>query len=244
MQFDGYEIDPNNIPKHVAIIMDGNGRWAKKRRIEKLKGHYQGLETLIDVLKGCEKLNVKILTIFAFSTENWKRPYEEVSGLMGLFEHFFKREFKNLKDRNIRVLHSGIYKGFSDKIIKIMDYMKSETETNDGFILNLAINYGGREEIVQATKNIAKKVSEGDISYENIDSKLFEEHLFHPELPDPDLLIRTSGELRVSNFLLWQIAYSELWFTDKFWPDFDQSDLFQAVCDYQKRDRRFGGHNE
>lgn len=235
----GFELDPQNIPVHVAIIMDGNRRWATVNSKSPMSGHREGLERVIDTLEICEEIGVKILTLFAFSTENWKRSKEEINELMKLFKFFFKREFKKLKNKNIRVLHSGIKDPFTEDIQKIIDTMTDETLGNESAVLNLAINYSGRLEILEAVKEIADTYSKTEIS--NLTEDQFRQKLFHPSLPDPDLLIRTSGEKRISNFLLWQMAYTELYFSEILWPDFSKKDFVEAIYDYQKRERRFGG---
>lgn len=237
MTIEGLELDPNNIPYHVAIIMDGNRRWAEKRHLPALEGHRRGLERVIDVLNVSEEIGVKAITLYAFSVENWKRSTSEVNGLMNLFRFFFKREFRTIKKKNIKVLHSGLKDSFSQDIQKIIDTMVQETENNTSGILNLAINYSGRSELVEGVKNIIKNGTSPDA----VTEELISLSLFHPELPDPDLLIRTSGEQRISNFLLWQCAYTELYFTDILWPEFGRRDFAQAILDYQNRERRFGG---
>lgn len=242
MNFFGLDLDPNNIPAHVAIIMDGNRRWADLKSKSPMSGHREGLERVIDTLEVCEELGVKILTLFAFSTENWKRSNEEIRELMKLFKFFFKREFKKLKKKNIRVIHSGIKDPFTNDIQNIIDTMTDETLDNSSAVLNLAINYSGRLEILEAVKEIARTSSLEEI--ENLTEEQFSSKLFHPEIPDPDLLIRTSGEQRISNFLLWQIAYTELYYSDVLWPDFSKKDFVEAIFDYQQRERRFGGRNE
>ena len=231
-------IDPNNIPYHVAIIMDGNGRWAKSRGKNRLIGHKKGLESLIEVLYACLDLNVKVVTVYAFSTENWRRPFEEITGLMTLFEFFFNREFKTIKKDRIKVIHSGCRDKLSPKILKIIDKMVNDTKDNDRAILNLCIDYSGRSEIIEAIK----KYYSDDNTTDNLNEESFSKYLFHPDIPDPDLLIRTSGEKRLSNFLLWQSAYSELYFSDVLWPDFNKEELHKAIFEYQKRERRFGSH--
>ncbi len=242
MSSESLNLDKNNIPKHVAIIMDGNRRWAKQNFLPSIEGHRQGLERVKELLDVCEEIGVSILTLYAFSTENWKRSNIEVKGLMELFKFFFKREFKALKKKNIKIIHSGIKSLFSKDIQNIIDQMTYETKHNTNGILNLAINYSGRLEIIEAIKQLSKDLSNNKLDINNITEETFSKLLFHPELPDPDLLIRTSGEKRISNFLLWQIAYTELYFTDILWPNFTKQDFINAILEYQKRERRFGAH--
>lgn len=234
------EIDMNNIPKHIAMIMDGNGRWAKKRNLPRSFGHKAGVETIREIVKSCSKLGVKYLTLYAFSTENWKRPADEVSTLMNLLVEYLKGELEELNNNNVIINYIGDISALPDICQNELLNSHFKTKNNTGLTLNLALNYGGRDEIIRAIKRISHDISENCIDIEKIDEKLISNYLYTSNMPDPDLLIRTSGELRISNFLLWQIAYSELWFTDVYWPDFKPYHLYKAIIDYQKRDRRFG----
>ncbi len=240
MNIDGFDIDENQIPKHIAIIMDGNGRWAKRRNLNRIHGHRKGVDVLIDILKISKDIKLNVLSVFAFSTENWNRPKDEVSGLMNLFVEFFSKKFKKIKKENIKVIHTGILDNLSEKVKNVINRMTKETVDNTGSILNLVFNYGGRIEIVDASKRIAECVKNQKLDIDDINEKTFNSYLYHPEITDPDLLIRTSGEQRISNFLLWELAYSEFWFTDKLWPDFKSRDFIKAISDYQQRERRFG----
>ena len=228
-------------PKHVAIIMDGNRRWAKKRGLPNIVGHRQGVKSIERVLDTAEKVGVKILTLYAFSTENWKRSKKEVNFLMKLIEHYLDTEYKRLMDNNIRLMTIGRVDRFTPSLRKKIEKVKEITKTNSGVILNLALNYGARDEIVDASRRIAEDVKSGKIEASDVSEKLFSKYLYTNALPDPDLLIRTGGEFRVSNFLLWQICYSELYVTNKFWPEFDEKDFEEAIHTYKGRVRRFGG---
>lgn len=241
MEIEGVQLDPSNLPNHVAIIMDGNKRWAEKHSLSIIEGHKQGLERVIEVLETAQDIGVPILTLFAFSVENWKRSVSEIRDLLDLFKTFFAREFDNLKKRNVKVIHSGIKEAFEPDIQKIIEVMVEETKNNRSAILNLAINYSGRSEIVEGIKKIIKEVTSHQFDLNNLTEDNFNRYLFHPELPEPDLLIRTSGEKRISNFLLWEIAYTELYFTEVLWPEFSSKDFLLAISDYQHRERRFGG---
>lgn len=236
-----YELNPDKMPKHIAIIMDGNGRWAKQRLLPRIAGHWRGAETLRDIVKFSAELKIQVLSVFAFSTENWKRPYDEVTAIMHLLLYYLKREVNNLNKNNIKIMVSGEWESLPPKVVNEINRAMELTKENTGLILNIVMNYGSRREIVHACKEISKRVLNGEISIEEVDDKLFEKYLYTEGLPDPDLLIRPSGELRISNFLLWQIAYAELWFSKVLWPDFTRNDLLEALKDYQKRERRFGG---
>lgn len=229
----------NKIPKHVAIIMDGNGRWAQKRGLKRTKGHQKGAEALKKISEYVYDKNIKVLSVFAFSTENWKRDKEEVDYLMDLFIKAFKENFDVVKKKGVKVIFSGIKDKLSDKVIKTMEKMTEETKDNTNGIFNICLNYGGQDEIINATKKISKDVKDGIIDYNDINQDLFGKYLFN-DLPPIDLLIRTSGEYRISNFMLWQMAYAELYFTDTLWPDFDEKEMDKAIDSYNKRDRRFG----
>ena len=233
------QVDPARIPAHVAIIMDGNGRWARARGLPRSAGHRQGVETVREVVSYSHKLGLKVLTLFAFSTENWKRPPWEVNFLMGLPEQYLNSELPKLVEKNVRVRVLGDEGRLPEQVRKAIAKGYQETAGNTGMILNFALNYGARTEIITAVSNLVKDCRDGKIKG-NITEELFESYLYTRNLPDPDLLIRTSGEYRISNFLLWQLAYSELWFTGVYWPDFNRLHLLQAIIDYQKRERRFG----
>jgi len=221
--------------------MDGNGRWAKKRGLPRIAGHKAGVKTVKRIVKAAGELNIKFLTLFTFSTENWRRPKKEVSAIMGLLYKTTKKEIDELYQNNVRLITTGRIDGFSPRRKEILEKAMEKTKNNTGLTLNLALNYSGRVEILDAVRKIIKDLKKGKIDEEKIDSKLFSSYLYTKDLPDPDLLIRTSGELRLSNFLLWQTSYTELYITDVLWPDFSVSDFHQAILDYQKRERRFGG---
>lgn len=229
-----------NIPEHVAVIMDGNGRGAKKRFLPRNYGHAEGAKALEAICENCEKLGIKYLTVYAFSTENWKRSVEEVSGIMNLFRKYLVDSIERSNNANMRVRLIGKREGLADDIVQKMENLERETAGNTGLQFYIAINYGGRDEIVRATKKLISDVQAGVVSEENIDESVFGTYLDTAGVPDPDLLIRTSGEERTSNFLPWQLAYSEFYFTDTLWPDFDMDSLVKAVRYYNKRERRFG----
>ena len=229
-----------NIPEHVAVIMDGNGRWAKKRFLPRNYGHAEGAKALEAICENCEKLGIKYLTVYAFSTENWKRSVEEVSGIMNLFRKYLVDSIERSNNANMCVRLIGKREGLADDIVQKMENLERETAGNTGLQFYIAINYGGRDEIVRATKKLISDVQAGAVSEENIDESVFGTYLDTAGVPDPDLLIRTSGEERTSNFLPWQLAYSEFYFTDTLWPDFDMDSLVKAVRYYNKRERRFG----
>ncbi|SFE15535.1 isoprenyl transferase [Succiniclasticum ruminis] len=239
MNVDGLDMD--NIPQHVAIIMDGNGRWAKARGKIRTQGHKVGAETLKTIVRAADTLGIKAITAYAFSTENWKRPVTEVHFIMELLSRYLTSEIEEFKENNVQVRFMGSREGLPDIVTEKMDHAIEETKNDTGIILNLAINYGGQAEILHAVKSIAQQVADGTLKVEDIDAPVFENNLYSKGLPAPDLLIRTGGDLRVSNFLLWQIAYSEIWTTQVFWPDFTPDMLVEAIKMYQKRERRFGG---
>lgn len=235
-----YNIDKTNIPKHIAIIMDGNGRWAKERNLPRAIGHKAGVETIRDIVKECSNLGVKYLTLYAFSTENWNRPKSEVNSLMKLLVQYLKQEFKELNENNVVINTIGdIYK-LPQSCIDELEHAYENTKYNTGLTLNLALNYGGRNEIINAIKNINEDVKNGKLEISEINEFIFSNYLYTSGMPDPDLIIRPSGEQRLSNFLLWQCAYSEFWYDNIKWPDFKKEHLYKAIHDYQNRDRRFG----
>lgn len=224
------------IPAHVAIIMDGNGRWALERGLPRLSGHKAGTENLREVIEACVEIGIKYLTIYAFSTENWNRPEEEIQGLMGIFRTMLDKELNNLHKNGVQLRHIGRLDGIDKKLqLKVQEAIKL-TQGNQTLILNVAFNYGGRDEILQAVKKI---VANGE-NIEDLDDDLFSKYLFTAGSPDPDLIIRTSGEFRISNFLIWQGAYAEWYFTPTYWPDFNKEELYQALLAYDERDRRYG----
>ena len=235
------EIDYNNLPRHIGIIMDGNGRWAKKRGLPRSAGHSAGAETLKKIVTECNKMGIGYITVYAFSTENWKRPQAEVDYLMNLLLSYLKDAENTLAGENVKIRAIGSRKELSQEIQEQIIKTEKFTENNTGITMNIALNYGSREEIVTAVKGIFEDVKNGKISEDKISADLISDNLYTKNQPDPDLIIRTSGEERISNFMLWQLAYSELWFTDKLWPDFSKKDLYDAILDYQKRGRRFGG---
>lgn len=228
-------------PRHIAIIMDGNGRWAKERGWIRLKGHEQGAQSVQESLDACLEAGVEYLTLYAFSSENWKRPKLEVQGLMALLEHYLGHKIEEMNRNGIRFHAIGRLKELPSSIQKRLQQAMTATAHNNKLTLTLALNYGSRAEIVDAMKAIAHKVQQGDLSGEEITEELLSDHLYTAGMPDPDLFIRTSGEYRISNFLLWQLSYAEMYITSKFWPDFKKADLLQAIEVFQKRERRFGG---
>ena len=228
------------IPAHIGIIMDGNGRWAKKRKMVRSFGHKAGAKVFRKITKYCSNIGVKYLTVYAFSTENWKRPESEINFLMDLFEQYLNECINDFKDENIKVNFIGDKTKFSEKLQKLILEVENTSQKSTGMTLNIAMNYGGRAEIVKAVKDIAKKVSTGKISIDEIDEDLISQNLYTKFQPDPDLIIRPSGEYRLSNFLTWQSVYSELLFMDILWPDFTEKDLDAAILEYNKRNRRFG----
>ena len=233
-------VDMQNLPEHIAIIMDGNRRWAKKNNLTTPQGHKEGAENLKRIAKFANKLGIKYMTVYAFSTENWKRTKEEVGALMKLLK-FYILDFLKSSRTNIKIKVIGRMDDLQDDLYKEIKKIEEKTKNNTGMILNIAFNYGGRDEIVMATKKIARKVLNKEIEINDIDEKLIADNLYTAGQPDPDLLIRTSGEERVSNFLPWQISYSEFVFTNKYWPEYSENDLLESIAIYQKRTRRFGG---
>ncbi len=233
-------IDKRRLPIHVAIIMDGNGRWAKKRDLPRTAGHEAGVDAVREVVRAASEIGIKYLTLYTFSVENWKRPREEVAALMRLLSHTTRREIDELNRNNVKLITTGRIDEFSLSRRKALSLGRDKTKNNTGLVLNLALNYGGRTEIVDAVRAIALAVHSGHIRPGEINEALFSDYLYTVGLPDPDLLIRTSGEMRISNFLLWQTSYTEMYVTDILWPDFGRSDLFKAIIEFQKRERRFG----
>lgn len=234
-------IDFNNVPKHIAIIMDGNGRWAKKRKLPRTMGHKAGVETIRDIVKECSNLGISYLTLYAFSTENWIRPKEEVSALMNLLVKYLKNEFKELDENNVVINHIGDISKLPEVCRQELLKAYENTKSNTGLVLNLALNYGGRDDIIRAFKKMYIDVREGKCKLEDINEQTISNYVDTKGMPDPDLIIRPSGEQRLSNFLLWQCAYSEFWYSNVNWPDFKKEHLHRAIYDYQNRDRRYGG---
>ena len=233
-------LDPEKVPRHIAIIMDGNGRWAQRRRLSKIEGHQRGLEAARTVVEACEELGVKILTLYAFSKENWQRPRKEVNDLMRLLQRSLRKERDKLFKRNLRLTIIGDLEDLPTAVRDLLVETVEMTQHKDGLIVNLALSYGGRSEIVVGIRKVIEAIEGGRITTDDITTETFSRYLFTRDLPDPDLLIRTSGELRISNFLLWQIAYTELYFTPTLWPDFGKEELIEACIAYQNRERRFG----
>lgn len=235
------QIAKDRLPRHIAIIMDGNGRWAQKRALPRSMGHRAGVEALRKIVKTCSKLGIEVLTVYAFSTENWRRPKDEVSVLMKLLTEYLKRELEELHQNNVVIRAIGKINDLPREAQHELEHAMESTRNNTGLILNLALNYGGRSEIIGVVKKLSKDLLNGQLRIEEIDEERFSKELFTSGLPDPDLLIRTSGEMRLSNFLLWQLAYTEIVVVEELWPDFGQKALLEAIKEYQKRDRRFGG---
>ncbi len=234
-------LDPEKLPKHVAAIMDGNGRWAKKRALNRVKGHEEGTESVRSIVRTSRKLGIKYLTLYAFSEENWRRPRHEIAALMGILKRFLKSELPEMLENGIKLRAIGDIDKLPGDARKILDSTIEKTSENEEMTLTLALSYGGRQEICRAVKKIAAKVRSGDIESDDITDDTIYENLYTAGIPDPDLLIRTSGEYRLSNFLLWQIAYTEIYITPALWPDFREEEYIQALTDFQKRERRFGG---
>jgi undecaprenyl diphosphate synthase len=234
-------IDPANVPTHVAIIMDGNGRWAKQRGLPRVAGHHSGMKNVKKITIAANDIGVKVLTMYAFSTENWKRPKEEVEFLMKLPQEFFPMEIAELVEKNVRIRMTGWKESLPDHTLRAIEDAIERTKHNTGLILNFALNYGGRKEILAGVQDMVQDVQAGTFRLEDLNEETFSSYMLTDDLPDPDLLIRTSGELRLSNFLLWQLAYSELWFTDAYWPEFTEDIFYQAIAEYQRRARRYGG---
>ena len=233
-------IDASRLPGHVAIIMDGNGRWAKRRHLPRVAGHRAGVRPVRETIETCCRLGIDALTLYAFSVENWKRPRAEIETLWALLRHYLRQELPDLKKNNVRFQVIGRVAELPQEVQDDLDFAIVETAACTGLRLNVALNYGGRSELVDAVNEILVRARQSGGEF-RVDERTISEHLYTADLPDPDLLIRTSGELRVSNFLLWQIAYSEIWVTDKFWPEFKTTDLLESILDFQRRERRYGG---
>ncbi len=234
------DLKPELLPRHVAVIMDGNGRWAKRQGMPRIMGHKRGVDALKDLLRCCRDWGIKALTAYAFSTENWGRPQEEVDFLMTLFQRVLRQELREMVKEDVQIRFVGNLNALPSALQTEIERSVAETENNLGIRFTVATNYGGRQEIIQACRAIATKVEQGLLQPDEIDEAIFEKHLYTAGTCDPDLLIRTSGEMRLSNFLLWQMAYSEIYITDTFWPDFNRSEFHQALRVYQQRERRFG----
>ena len=230
------------LPRHIAVIMDGNGRWAKQRHRPRIFGHHAGAEPVRKCVRACSKLGVTHLTLYTFSIENWTRPQTEVVGLMAFLEEVLRREVLELSENNVRLNAIGRLDALPAATRKTVDRSIETLAKNTGLVLTLCLSYGGRAEIVDAARRLSERVKTGELAAGDIDEELFRTALYDPSIPDPDLLIRTSGELRISNFLLWEIAYSEIWVTETLWPDFTEAHLLDAIEDYMKRERRYGGH--
>jgi undecaprenyl diphosphate synthase len=228
------------LPQHVAVIMDGNGRWAKRQGLPRFMGHKRGVDALKDLLRCCQDWGIQALTAYAFSTENWKRPQEEVDFLMTLFQRVLRQELREMVEENVQIKFVGNLQALPRSLQQEISRSMEETKDNRGIRFSVATNYGGRQEILQACQAIAKQVQQGLLQPDEINEQVFESHLYTAGITDPDLLIRTSGEMRLSNFLLWQMAYGEIYITDALWPDFDRAEFHRALCAYQQRERRFG----
>jgi undecaprenyl diphosphate synthase len=235
------ELTRENIPTHVAIIMDGNGRWATRRGLPRVAGHHAGMKAIRKIATAADDIGVKVLTMYAFSTENWVRPKEEVDFLMKLPQEFFPLEIEELIRKNVHIRMTGWDENVPEITLKTVQDAMNRTKDNTGLILNFAFNYGSRKEMIHGIKQVCEDVAAGNLSLDQLDEEKFGDYLLTRDLPDPDLLVRTSGELRISNFMLWQLAYSELFFTPVYWPDFSEGHFYQAIYEYQRRARRYGG---
>ena len=240
MNSDVPSLQPDSLPRHIAIIMDGNGRWAKKRSLNRIRGHREGAESVRVIVRACREIGIEFLTLYAFSTENWQRPPLEISTLMSLLKGFLRSELAEMMENGIRLNAIGQIERLPDDVVRVLRNTMDMTRKNKGMILNLALSYGGQDEIVAAARKIAAEVQAGSLQPEKITKTLFSNYLYTQGMPNPDLLIRTSGEMRVSNFLLWQIAYTEIYVTKTLWPAFRREELIRILHDYQKRERRFG----
>lgn len=229
-----------NVPRHVAIIMDGNGRWAKRRGLPRVMGHREGVKTVERIVEACIGFGVRYLTLYAFSTENWNRSEREISALFALLDRFLDTKLELLQKNNVRFCVIGERHRIAPRLRKKIEHLEERTRKNNRLVLNVALSYGAREEIISAVRALSEEVKKGSLKPSEIDEKLFSRHLYTRDCPDPDILIRTSGEMRISNFLLWQISYAELYVTPTLWPDFNERDLEKAIEEYQKRERRFG----
>jgi len=234
------QLEKEKLPKHIAIIMDGNGRWANKRSFKRIFGHREGMESVKEIVRACRELEIQALTLYAFSSQNWQRPELEVKALMSLLKKYVRSEVNELNENNIRLRGIGDLEKLPKSVIKVFNEAVEITKNNTGMVLSVALSYGGREELLSAVTKIAKKIEAGELSLAELNEDIISKNLYTAGLPDPDYLIRTSGELRISNFLLWQIAYSEIYVTDVLWPDFRKDDLYRALIEFQKRKRRFG----
>lgn len=237
-------LDPDRLPRHVAVIMDGNGRWAQQRGLPRVEGHRKGVQAVRSTIEECCRLGIEQLTLYCLSTENWKRPQAELDFLMALLHHYLLAERAEIMEQNIRFTTIGRRQGLPDEVLREIDESVRVSSGNTGMTLCLAINYSGRAELADAVRTIAEQVRAGQLSPEDVDETTIADALYTAGMPDPDLLIRTAGEMRVSNFLLWQISYAELWVTSRCWPDFDPATLQEALRDYARRERRFGGLSE
>jgi undecaprenyl diphosphate synthase len=234
------DIDLQKLPRHIAIIMDGNGRWAKQHALGRIMGHQKGVEAVRKTVRLCREIGIQYLTLYAFSVENWLRPDQEVAALMQILRQYLRSELAEMMENDIRLHAIGDIDGLQAPVRKLLAETMARTAGNRGMVLNLALSYGGQDEIIRAVRRIADDVREGKLAAEDITRESFAAYLYTAGIPDPDLLIRTSGEFRISNFLLWQSAYTEFYFTEVLWPDFDKKDLFAAIADYQRRERRYG----
>lgn len=232
--------DPAGLPRHVAVIMDGNGRWAKKRLLNRVRGHEKGVESVRTIVRACREFEIPYLTLYAFSTENWQRPQNEIKALMSLLKSFLKKELPEMRKQQIRLAVIGQIHRLPQDVFKALEAAMDETSGNEKMTLNLALSYGGRTEITDMVKAIGRKVARGEVNPDEIDQGVVADHLYTSGIPDPDLMIRTSGEMRISNFLLWQLAYAEIFVTPTLWPDFSRDEFLDILHQYQKRDRRFG----
>ncbi len=236
-----FELDYSNLPVHIGVIMDGNGRWAKKRGLPRSAGHQAGADTLKKIVTECNKMGIKYITVYAFSTENWKRPKEEVDFLMNLLMNYLKNAEKTLAGENVVIRAIGSRDELSEEMREQILKTENFTKNNTGIVMNIALNYGSREEIISSVRTIAERVAGGEINISDINADMISDNLYTKGQPDPDLIIRTSNELRLSNFMMWQASYSELYFTERLWPDFSVEDLHKAIAEYQRRNRRYGG---
>lgn len=235
------QLDKDNIPRHIAIIMDGNGRWAQKKRMARIKGHVAGTKIIKELIRKASDLGVEVLTLYCFSTENWRRPLDEISFLMDLIRGYLVKEAESMVEEGVHLMHIGDLEPVPPKVKAEFDRVEAMTAQCDKITLNIAINYGSRQEILKAVKSIVQDCEAGKIEADALDEAAFSSYLDTGSLPEPDLLIRTSGEQRISNYLLWQIAYTEIYFTNVHWPDFNEEELYKAILEYQHRSRRFGG---